>query len=80
MAMSVAHNLYITAMEPGSGKSIVALGLMETLAGKARRAGSFARLSPPATARPQIELIRHRYGWRAPTRRCTRCPPTRRKR
>lgn len=58
----MAQNLYITAMEPGSGKSIVALGLMETLAGKARHAGFFRPIAPAGRADPQIELIRRRYG------------------
>jgi phosphate acetyltransferase len=70
----VAHNLYITGMEPGSGKSVVALGLMETLAGKAQRAGFFRPIAAGAKRPgedggerrgerdPQIELIRRRYG------------------
>jgi phosphate acetyltransferase len=58
----VAQNLYITAMEPGSGKSIVALGVMEMLAGKAERAGFFRPIVPAGAERdPQIELIRTRY-------------------
>ena len=62
----MAHNLYITGMEPGSGKSIVALGLMETLAGRSEQVGFFrpivlSREEPD----PQIELIRTRY--RLPT-------------
>ena len=63
----MAHNLYITAMEPGSGKSIVALGLMETLAGKAQRAGFFRPIVATGDQRdPQLELIRHRYGLETP--------------
>jgi phosphate acetyltransferase len=56
----VAHNVYITAIEPGSGKSIVALGLMETLAGRAQRAGFF-RPIVTGPDDPQLELIRRRY-------------------
>jgi phosphate acetyltransferase len=49
-------------MEPGSGKSIVALGLMETLAGKAQRAGFFRPIVGAADGLDaQIELIRQRY-------------------
>jgi phosphate acetyltransferase len=63
MRLGVAHNLYITGMEPGSGKSIVALGLMETLAGRSQRVGFFR---PIVASReepdPQVELIRTRYG------------------
>lgn len=63
MAQGVAHNLYITGMESGSGKSIVALGVMETLAGRAQAAGFFRPIVPSADERDsQIELIRHRYG------------------
>jgi phosphate acetyltransferase len=62
----VAENLYITAMEPGSGKSIVALGLMETLSGRAQEAGFFRPIVPSADERdPHVELIRRRYGLRA---------------
>jgi phosphate acetyltransferase len=58
----VADNLYITAMEPRSGKSIVSLGLMEALSGRADRVGFF-RPIVPSRHEPdaQIELIRHRY-------------------
>lgn len=63
MGSSMAQNLYITGMEPGSGKSIVALGLMETLAGKAQRAGFFRPIVPLSAERdPQLELIQRRYG------------------
>ncbi|MCW3027998.1 MAG: phosphotransacetylase [Solirubrobacterales bacterium] len=59
----MAQNLYITAMEPGSGKSVVALGMMETLAGKARHAGFFRPIVATGDGRDaQIELIRRRYG------------------
>jgi phosphate acetyltransferase len=58
----VTHNLYITGMESGSGKSIVALGLMETLAGRSKAVAFFRPIvgsgdEPDA----QIELIRTRY-------------------
>lgn len=56
------HSLYITAMEPHSGKSIVALGLMETLAGRADRVGFFRPIVADADAPdPQLQLIRRRY-------------------
>jgi phosphate acetyltransferase len=59
----VVHNLYITAMEPASGKSIVALGLMQTLAGRSRRAGFFRPIvADGGQPDPQIELIRRRFG------------------
>jgi phosphate acetyltransferase len=53
-------------MEPGSGKSVVALGLMELLSPRVERLGFFRpivpRRSPPD---PQLELVRGRYGLRA---------------
>jgi phosphate acetyltransferase len=62
MGCGVAHNLYITGMESGSGKSIVALGLMETLAGSAHRVGFFRPVVQDGGGPdPQIELIRRRY-------------------
>ena len=45
MAEAMAQSLYITAMEAGSGKSIVALGFMETFATRAQRAGFFRHLN-----------------------------------
>ena len=58
----LASNLYITAMEPQSGKSIVALGLMETLAAHSRRVGFFRPIvGAGPDPDPQIELIRRRY-------------------
>src|SRR5688500_11701443 len=55
----MGRNLYITAPEPASGKSVVALGLMHTLAGRAERAGFFRPVAPDDD--PQIELIRQRF-------------------
>jgi phosphate acetyltransferase len=63
----VAHNLYITGMEAGSGKSIVALGLMEMLAGRAQRAGFFRPIiADDREPDPPIELIRQRYSLEVP--------------
>jgi phosphate acetyltransferase len=58
----LAKNLYITAMEPQSGKSVIALGMMELLSARVERLGFFRPIVPSAThADPQIELIRSRY-------------------
>jgi phosphate acetyltransferase len=61
----LAKNLYITAMEPESGKSVVALGLMELLSTRVERPGYFR---PIVTSEPDpaIELIRRRYRLDAP--------------
>src|SRR5438874_5043910 len=63
MIPGMAHNLYITGMEQGRGRSIVALGLMETLAGRSQQVGFFRPIvSSRGEPDPQIELIRSRYG------------------
>jgi phosphate acetyltransferase len=54
------RNLYVTAMEPESGKSVVALGLMELLSRRVERLGFF-RPIVPAEPDPQLELMRARY-------------------
>ncbi len=56
----MAQNVYITGMDAGSGKSVVALGVMEMLSGKVERPGFFRPIVPSARD-PQIELIRSRY-------------------
>jgi phosphate acetyltransferase len=58
----VARNLYITAMEPQSGKSVVTLGVMELLSTRVQRLGFFRPIVPSASEPdPEIELIRSRY-------------------
>jgi phosphate acetyltransferase len=58
----LARNLYITAMEPQSGKSVVVLGLMELLSGRVDRLGFFRPIVLSGTEPdPEIELIRRRY-------------------
>ncbi len=58
----MARNLYVTAMEPQSGKSIVSLGLMEMLSARVERLGFFRPIVPSRSEPdPQIELIRSRY-------------------
>jgi phosphate acetyltransferase len=63
----VAGSVYITASEQASGKSLVALGLMEMLATRAGRVGYFR---PVIAGRdepdPHIELMRTRYAIEAP--------------
>ena len=56
----LTRNLYITGMEAGSGKSVVALGIMELLSARVERLGFF-RPIVPSLPDPQIELIRRRY-------------------
>lgn len=56
-----ARNLYVTAMAPESGKSVVALGLMELLSGRVERLGFF-RPVVPDDPDPELELMAARYG------------------
>jgi phosphate acetyltransferase len=59
----MAQNIYITAMGPYSGKSVVALGFMEMLSARVERIGFFRPVVRTADeADPQIELMRDRYG------------------
>ncbi|HEV3071728.1 MAG TPA: phosphate acetyltransferase [Solirubrobacteraceae bacterium] len=58
----MAQNIYITAMGPYSGKSIVALGFMEMLSARLERIGFFRPIVRGGEqADPQIELMRDRY-------------------
>jgi phosphate acetyltransferase len=57
----MARSVYITALEPQSGKSLVALGLMEMLAARAGRVAFFRPVVAAADADPEIELMRARY-------------------
>jgi phosphate acetyltransferase len=58
----MADRLYIAAMEPGSGKSVIALGIMEMLSRRIRRLGYFRPVVPSAkTPDNNIRLIKARY-------------------
>jgi phosphate acetyltransferase len=55
-----SRNLYVTAMAPESGKSVVALGLMELLSRRVERLGFFRPIVPEEPD-AQLELMRARY-------------------
>ncbi len=58
----MAQNIYITAMGPGSGKSVVALGFTEMLSARLQRVGFFRPIiRGDGEPDPQIELMRDRY-------------------
>jgi phosphate acetyltransferase len=58
----MANSLYIAAVAPGSGKSIVALGIMEMLSRRIRRLGYFRPVVPSAKEPDNnIRLIKSRY-------------------
>jgi phosphate acetyltransferase len=57
-----ARNVYIIGMAPESGKSVVAIGLMELLSARTERLGFFRPIVPKRTEPdPEIELMRRRY-------------------
>jgi phosphate acetyltransferase len=58
----MANSLYIAAVAPGSGKSVVALGIMEMLSRRIRRLGYFRPVVPTAEEPDNnIRLIKARY-------------------
>lgn len=58
----MANSLYIAAMAPGSGKSVIALGIMELLSRRIRRLGYFRPVVPSAKEPDNnIRLIKARY-------------------
>ena len=61
----MARSLYIAAIEPRSGKSIVALGIMEMLSRRIRQVGYFRPVIPNAIVPDNnIRLIQARYNLR----------------
>jgi len=58
----MAHSLYIAGIEPGSGKSLVALGVMELLSRRVRQIGYFRPVIPSKEIPDNnIQLINNRY-------------------
>jgi phosphate acetyltransferase len=58
----MANSLYMAAVEPASGKSVVALGIMELLSRRIRRVGYFRPIVPSAKEPDNnIRLIKSRY-------------------
>ena len=58
----MANSLYIAGIEPGSGKSLVALGVMELLSRRVRQIGYFRPVIPSKEIRDNnIQLIDERY-------------------
>ena len=57
----MSKNLYIAAMEPRAGKSLVALGVMELLSRRLNKIGFFRPIIQDGTPDNSIQLIRDRY-------------------
>ena len=60
----MARGIYVSATTPGSGKSLVALGLAETLHRQTDRIGFFKPIvtAEDASGDPMVALMRRRYG------------------
>ncbi len=58
----MAKAVYVTSMEPASGKSMISLGLMEALSRHSARVGYFRPVVGSSTEDNTINLIRQRYG------------------
>jgi len=56
----VARSVYVTSLEPGGGKSAIALGLAEVFSRRVRRLGVFRPLARE-TPDPIVELLKGRY-------------------
>jgi phosphate acetyltransferase len=62
MSGRAARSVYLAAIEPGSGKSVVALGLMELLSRRLGRVGYFRPvIATEAAPDGDVELLRRRY-------------------
>ncbi len=62
LSQVLGRNVYVTATEPRSGKSLVALGLMDMLFSIVGNVGFFRPIVPAAgVPDPEIELFRSRY-------------------
>ena len=57
----MSRNLYIAAIEPLSGKSVIALGMMELLSRRIRRVGFFRPIIPDTGGGNTIRLLISRY-------------------
>jgi phosphate acetyltransferase len=57
----LSRSVYVTALEPQSGKSVVALGLVELMSARAERVGFFRPVVGDESD-AQLQLMRERYG------------------
>ena len=62
----MSRNLYIAAMGPRSGKSVVALGIMELLSRRLDKIGFFRPVIPDVDRDNNIQLIVSRYNLKLP--------------
>ena len=57
----MSKSLFIATMEPGGGKSVVALGIMELLSRRLQNIGFFRPIIPNVKRDNNIQLILKRY-------------------
>jgi phosphate acetyltransferase len=62
----MATNAYIVSVAPRSGKSVIALGVMELLARRTRKIGFFRPIVPEGAQDNNLQLIRARYNLDTP--------------
>ncbi|MEJ2167925.1 MAG: phosphate acetyltransferase [Desulfobacterales bacterium] len=62
----MSNNLYIAAVEPRGGKSVVALGIMELLSRRLHKIGFFRPIIPDVERDNNIQLISSRYNLKLP--------------
>jgi len=62
----MANKLYIATMEARSGKSVIALGIMEFLSRRLRKIGFFRPIIPNVERDNNIQLILNRYNLQLP--------------
>ncbi len=71
----MSQGIYVLSAEPGSGESVVVLGLMEMLTGWDRRVGFFTPVVRTTSEQdPVIHLIRKRYSLGLPPDALFGCP------
>ena len=76
--MPVAKAVYVTSMEPASGKSMISLGLMEAFSRHTARVGYFRPVvASPGSDDTTIDPINRRYGLNQTTSSPSGSPPTR---
>ena len=71
----MSNSIYIAGMGPGSGKSVVVLGVMELLARHGRKIGFFRPVvEEGASADHLVALVTSRYDITVPLRACLASP------
>ena len=62
----MSKSLFIATLEPGGGKSVMALGIMELLSRRLQNIGFFRPVIPDVERDNNIQLILSRYNLKLP--------------